>query len=258
MFEGKGLETDLLLLGALLLTGLGAGMIDAMAGGGGLITLPVLLASGLSPVEALATNKLQGSFGTLAASAYFVRKRLVDLRQMRTMILCTFAGSASGTLLVQTIDNSLLATVMPLLLIAIALYFALSPRVGDEDRGRRIAVLLFSTLVTGLIGFYDGFFGPGTGTFFTLAFVTLAGFGLARATAHTKILNFTSNLASLLLFLLSGHIVWLAGLAMALGQLVGGQIGARLVVSRGTRLVRPLIVCMTLAMSGKLLWDRFI
>ena len=250
------MEIDLLLLGILLLTGLGAGMIDAMAGGGGLITLPVLLASGLSPVEALATNKLQGSCGTLAASAYFVRKGLVDLHAMRTMIAFTFIGSVSGTLLVQAIDNSRLATVMPLLLIAIALYFALSPKISDEDRGRRIGVLLFSTLITTLIGFYDGFFGPGTGTFFTLAFVTLAGFGLARATAHTKILNFTSNVASLLFFLLSGHIVWLAGLTMAVGQLIGGQIGARLVVSRGTRLIRPLIVCMTLAMSGKLLWDR--
>lgn len=251
------MELDLSLILLLLLTGLGAGTIDAIAGGGGLITLPVLLASGLSPVQALATNKLQGSFGTLAATLYFVRKRLVDLGEMRTMIICTFIGSALGTVMVQLIDSSILAAVMPGLLILIALYFAFSPRIGDLDRERRISVLLFSTAITGSIGFYDGFFGPGTGTFFTLAFVTLAGFGLARATAHTKVLNFTSNLASLLFFLFSGHIVWLAGLAMAVGQLIGGQLGARLVVTRGTRLVRPLIVIITLLMSAKLLLDRF-
>ncbi|WP_432696594.1 TSUP family transporter [Marinobacterium sp. YM272] len=251
------MELDLNLILLLLITGLGAGTIDAIAGGGGLITLPVLLASGLSPVQALATNKLQGSFGTLAATLYFVRKRLVDLREMRTMILCTFVGSALGTLAVQLIDSTVLAAVMPALLIVIALYFAFSPRIGDQDRERRISVLLFSTAITFSIGFYDGFFGPGTGTFFTLAFVTLAGFGLARATAHTKVLNFTSNFASLLFFLFSGHIVWLAGFAMAAGQLIGGQLGARLVVSRGTRLVRPLIVIITLLMSAKLLLDRF-
>lgn len=251
------MELDLILILVLLCTGIGAGMIDAMAGGGGLITLPVLLACGLNPVEALATNKLQGSFGTFAASAYFVRHRHVDLRQMRGMILATFIGSACGTLLVQSIDNSLLATLMPALLILIALYFAFAPGISDSDRDKRIGMLLFSTLIAGSIGFYDGFFGPGTGTFFMLAFVALAGFGLARATAHTKVLNFTSNATSLLFFLFSGHIVWLAGLALGCGQLLGGQLGARLVMTRGIRLVRPLIVIMTLLMSAKLLLDRY-
>ncbi|KEA64775.1 putative membrane protein YfcA [Marinobacterium lacunae] len=250
------MELDLVWIITLLLTGLGAGTIDAIAGGGGLITLPVLLASGLSPIQALATNKLQGSFGTFAATLYFVRKRQVDLRAMRGMILSTFIGSAAGTLLVQHIDNSILAAIMPALLILIAIYFAFSPRIGDLDRERRISTALFTGAIASGIGFYDGFFGPGTGTFFTLAFVTLAGFGLARATAHTKVLNFTSNIASLLFFLFSGHIVWLAGLALAVGQLIGGQLGARLVVTRGTRLVRPLIVTVTLLMSAKLLLDH--
>ncbi|MBV1789795.1 TSUP family transporter [Marinobacterium sp. D7] len=251
------MELDLLLILTFLFTGLVAGTIDAIAGGGGLITLPVLLASGLSPVQALATNKLQGSFGTFAASAYFVRRGQVNLGEMRGMILCTFLGSAAGTLLVQHIDNSILAGIMPALLILIALYFAFSPKISDLDRERRIGTTLFAVGISSAVGFYDGFFGPGTGTFFMLAFVTLAGFGLARATAHTKVLNFTSNFAALLFFLFSGHILWLAGLAMGLGQLIGGQLGARLVVTRGTRLIRPLIVTITLLMSAKLLLDRF-
>lgn len=251
------MELDFALIVILLLTGLGAGTVDAMAGGGGLITLPVLLATGMSPVEALATNKLQGSFGTFAASRYFVKHQLVDLKQMRGMIISTFIGAVVGTVLVQLLDTSMLAKVMPGLLVLIALYFMFSPRISDQDSERRISTGLFTGLIVSTIGFYDGFFGPGTGTFFTIAFVSLAGFSLARATAHTKILNFTSNIASLIFFALGGHIVWLAGMIMAVGQLAGGQIGAKLVVSKGTRLIRPLIVVVTLAMSVKLLNDQF-
>lgn len=250
------MELDITLILLLFLTGLGAGTVDAMAGGGGLITLPVLLSTGMSPVEALATNKLQGSFGTFAASRYFVRRKLVDLREMRGMIVATFVGAVLGTVLVQLLDTQMLARVMPGLLVLIALYFMFSPRISDQDSERRMSAGLFTGLVASSIGFYDGFFGPGTGTFFTIAFVSLAGFSLARATAHTKILNFTSNIASLLFFALGGHIVWLAGMIMAVGQLLGGQLGAKLVVSKGTRLIRPLIVIVTLAMSAKLLMTQ--
>ena len=256
--KGMNMELDIVLVFVLVLTGLGAGMIDAIAGGGGLITLPVLLAVGMNPVEALATNKLQGSFGTLAASAYFVRKKLVDLSQMKLMIACTFAGAVMGTLLVQQLDTSLLSAVMPILLVLIALYFMFSKRMGDEDRDRRVSHAVFAFVFTFAIGFYDGFFGPGTGTFFAMAFVSLLGFSMARATAHTKVLNFTSNIASLIFFAMGGNIIWLAGFIMAAGQLVGGQLGARMVVSKGVSLVRPLIVVVTLVMSAKLLFDHFL
>lgn len=252
------MEIELTLLGILLLTGLIAGFIDAIAGGGGLIALPVLLASGLSPVEALATNKLQGSFGTFSAARYFVRKRLVDLKQMRGAILCTFVGSAVGTGLIQLIDASFLSKLMPLLLISVALYFLLAPSIGDEDKQQRLKPALFGFLVGSSLGVYDGFFGPGTGTFFTLAYITLAGYGMAKATAHTKVLNFTSNFAALIFFAVGGHMVWLAGLIMAAGQLVGGQLGARMVVKKGTRLIRPLVVVMTLLLSAKLLNEQFL
>ncbi len=251
------MELDLTLVILFVLTGLGAGIIDAIAGGGGMITLPVLLASGMSPVEALATNKLQGSFGTFAASVYFIRKKLIDLTQMKLMILCTFLGAVSGTVIVQRLDTHLLASIMPLLLVIIALYFMFSKRIGDLDRDRKISHALFAFLFTSAIGFYDGFFGPGTGTFFALAFVSLLGFSMARATAHTKILNFTSNLAALIFFALGGNILWLAGFIMAAGQLIGGQIGAQMVVNQGTRLIRPLVVVVTLIMSAKLLFDQY-
>lgn len=247
------MELEITLALVLLLTGFAAGLIDAIAGGGGMIALPVLLACGLNPVEALATNKLQGSFGTLTAARYFVRKRLVDLTRMRTPIVCTFIGAATGTLLIQLMDAGFLATLMPILLIAIALFFMFSPTISDEDKQQRLTPSLFGLVIGSSIGFYDGFFGPGTGTFFTLAYVTLAGYGMAKATAHTKVLNFTSNIASLLFFAFGGHIIWFAGLIMAAGQVLGGQLGARLVISKGTRLIRPLIVTMTLLLSAKLL-----
>ena len=251
------MEFELTLLGILFFTGLLAGFIDAIAGGGGLIALPVLLASGLSPVEALATNKLQGSFGTFAAAGYFVRKRLVNLKQMRVAIGFTFIGAAAGTGLIQLFDARFLAKLMPVLLIGIALYFLFAPNIGDNDKQQRIAPTLFGLLVGTSLGFYDGFFGPGTGTFFTLAYISLAGYGMAKATAHTKVLNFTSNLASLIFFAMGGHIVWLAGLVMAAGQLIGGQLGARMVLKQGTRLIKPLVIVMTLLLSAKLLSAQF-
>lgn len=245
------LELGILLL--LLLTGFAAGLIDAIAGGGGMIALPVLLSCGLSPVEALATNKLQGTFGTFGAARYFIKKRLVDLTQMRVQILCTFIGAVAGTLLIQMLDSSFLATLMPVLLIAIAIYFMFSPTISDEEKKQRLGATAFGLIVGSSVGFYDGFFGPGTGTFFTLAYVALAGYGMAKATAHTKVLNFTSNIASLIFFAVGGHMVWVAGLVMAVGQLVGGSLGAKLVISKGTRLIKPLIVTMTLLLSLKLL-----
>lgn len=247
------INLSLELLGLLFLTGLAAGTIDAIAGGGGLIALPALLATGLPPAHALATNKLQGSFGTFSSSLYFIRQQLVRPREIRRWILFTFVGSALGTLLVQLIDPGFLSTLIPVLLILIALYFALGPRLKRKRQPKPCNPRLFDTGVCGGCGFYDGFFGPGTGSFFALGFVELQGFDLTRATAHTKVLNLTSNIASLGVFILGGKVVWSLGLAMAVGQLLGGRLGAHLVVLKGSRLIRPLIVIMTLAISLKLL-----
>jgi len=241
------------LMALLFAVGLLAGCIDAIAGGGGMITLPVLLFVGLSPAQALATNKLQGSFGSFSASLYFVRRGLVDLRRIGMMVLCTFVGAALGAVLVQQIDPSFLTAVIPVLLILIALYFWFSPRMGEDDVQQRMGPLSFALSVGFGVGFYDGFFGPGTGSFFAIAFVSLLGFGLTKATAHTMVLNFTSNIASLLFFILGGQVVWTFGLVMAGGQLLGGRLGASLVVLKGSALIRPLIVCICIAMSLKLL-----
>lgn len=251
-----GLDLSLEILALLFFTGLLAGMVDAMAGGGGLIALPALLSVGLPPTQALATNKLQGSFGTFSSSLYFIRNDLLRLGELKFMIACTFVGSAAGTLLVQGLDTSLLAGIIPLLLIGIALYFLFAPGISDEHRAPRIPIWLFSLSIGFGIGFYDGFFGPGTGSFFAIGFVWLLGFGLTKATAHTKILNLTSNIASLCFFTLGGQVIWSVGLTMGMGQLLGGRIGAHLVHRRGVRLIRPMIVLVCVLISGKLLLEN--
>ncbi|MGE5155603.1 MAG: TSUP family transporter, partial [Bdellovibrio bacteriovorus] len=148
----------------LFLVGLTAGFVDSIAGGGGLIAIPALLWAGLGPVETLATNKAQAVFGSGAAAANFVRQGAVDLRSTAFAILCTFIGAASGAVLVQQVDSSALGRLIPLLLIGFALYFLFSPRVSDLDSHQRLGQVAFALIVGLGVGFYDGFFGPGTGT----------------------------------------------------------------------------------------------
>ncbi|WP_135076517.1 TSUP family transporter [Terasakiella sp. SH-1] len=251
MSEALTIETIALLFSI----GLVAGWVDSIAGGGGLIALPALLGVGLNPAQALATNKLQGSFGTFAASVNFIQKGHLQLRDIWPMILLTFIGSACGTLLVQSLDAGVLMDTIPFLLLGVALYFLVQPKIGDEDRHQRLHLWGFALLIGFSLGFYDGFFGPGTGSFFTIGFVTLMGFNLIKATAHTKILNFTSNIASLFFFILGGQVVWIIGLIMAMGQTIGAYIGSHMSMKHGAKIIRPLLVLVSLAMTAKLIWS---
>ncbi|MFM1891337.1 MAG: hypothetical protein RLZ44_414 [Pseudomonadota bacterium] len=230
-----------------------AGFVDAIAGGGGLLTVPALLWAGLPPLQALGTNKAQAVFGSFTAALHFVRHGRVDLKRLAPAVACTFVGAAVGTLAVQRLPSDLLGRLVPVLLIGFALYFLLSPRIGSADAEHRISHNLFALLIGTGIGFYDGFFGPGTGTFFAAAFVLLLGYNLTRATAGTKVLNFTSNFASLLFFALAGKVLWPLGLAMGLAQVGGAWLGAHMVVRHGAALVRPLLVVVSLALSLRLL-----
>lgn len=250
-------ELTLLLLITLFLVAMLAAFIDSIAGGGGLLTVPALLAAGLSPAEALATNKLQAVGSSFSASLYFLRRGAVSLHEQRLNIAITFIGAVGGTLLIQHLQADFLRKLLPLLIIAIGLYFQFMPRPGEVDRARRLHGLPFALVAGGCTGFYDGFFGPGAGSFYALAYVTLCGYNLTRATAHAKVLNFTSNLASLLFFMLGGHVVWGAGLVMLAGAILGGRIGAQMVLSRGHSLIKPMVVTVAAVMSVKLLYDDY-
>ena len=232
------------------------GFIDAIAGGGGLIMLPALLFAGVPPVNALATNKLQSMFGTATACFNFASKGLVDWRANRLTILLVFLGSSAGVLIVRSIDTSALALVITLLLMVVALYVLISPRMSDEDAHQRVSSRGYAP-VGGSIGLYDGFFGPGTGSFFTTSLVALRGYGLTRATALTKLFNLTSNIAAVLFFAIGGDMFWLLGLCMAAGAMAGGWIGSHTAMRFGARLIRPLLVALSLGLTARLLWGYF-
>lgn len=230
-----------------------AGCVDVIAGGGGLITIPALLATGMPPTLALTTNKLQAVWGSVIGSVHFWRNGLVSLRAMRWYVLCTFVGAAAGAWLLLHIDAGRLKQWLPYILIVTALYFLFSPGLGQVERRRRVPVALFTIVFCSAIGFYDGFFGPGTGSFLALGFVSLMGMQITHATAHAKVLNATSNLASLLVFLLVSQVLWKVGLVMMVGQVLGVSLGARLVISSGQRIIRPLVVVMCVGMAVRLL-----
>lgn len=232
-----------------------AGFIDSIAGGGGLITVPAMLIAGFSPIDTLGTNKLQSLFGSGSATLAYARGGHVDLRHQLPMAIMSGLGAAVGALVTTFIPGNVLKAAMPLLLIGIAGYFALKPRISDQDSHRRITPFLFGLTFVPLIGFYDGVFGPGTGSFFMLGFVTLAGFGLLKATAHTKMLNFASNIGAFCVFAFSGVIVWKAGFAMGLGQFLGAQAGSRLAMRSGAKIIKPLLIVTCTALAIKLLAD---
>ena len=232
------------------------GFIDAIAGGGGLIMMPALLVSGVPPLQALGTNKLQSMCGTFVAMRNYGAKGLIDWRPNLPTALIVFAGSASGALLVQFVEARTLALVIPLLLLANAGYILVSPRMSDEDAHHRVSSKGYAP-VGGVIGLYDGFFGPGTGSFFTSTLVALRGYGMTKATALTKYFNWTSNVAAVLLFALGGEVLWLLGLSMAVGSMAGGWLGSHTAMRYGAKLIRPLLVTASIAMTARLLWGYF-
>lgn len=242
---------------AMALVGVAAGWLDSIAGGGGLIALPALLLTGVSPLEALATNKLQSSVGAGVAAVNYTRRGWIDLHWARWLVLASFLGAAAGTLLVQRVDTAFVEWLLPGLLGAVALYFLLSPRLGDLERQPRSSRLGYGVTAAPLIGFYDGFFGPGTGSFFTASAVGLLGASATRAVALTKLLNFASNLAALLMFVAGGHVIWALGAAMLGGQAVGAWLGSSLAIRHGVGLIRPLVVTASLALMLRLLWQQW-
>jgi uncharacterized protein len=241
----------------LFLTGLIAGFVDSIAGGGGLITVPVLLNLGMGPQDALGTNKLQASFGSGSASWHYARGGTVPLKDCIPGFLLSFAGAALGSIAVQQFDPGFLRRAIPVLLIAVAVYMLVKPSLGAADLHPRMHRRSFYLVFGLLIGFYDGFFGPGTGTFWAMAFVLCLGFNLTRATGYTKVMNFASNLGALLLFLAAGRVHFTAGLVMGAGQLLGARIGSRMVIARGTRFIRPIFISVVLGLTLKLLYDAY-
>ena len=225
------------------------GTVDAISGGGGLITVPVLLAVGLPPHLALGTNKGQSTFGSFTAILRYRHAGLIDRKTARISFPLGLAGSASGAALALMLRPETLSPIVIVLLLVVAGLIAsgrLRPREGSAPPvGRRAGIIV--ALIALALGAYDGFFGPGAGTFMIAGFVTLVHMPLPRATAEAKVLNFASNFAALVMFARHGDILWAAALPMAVAQLFGGFLGAHLAVRRGERLIRTMVFVVALA-----------
>jgi hypothetical protein len=244
-------------LAGLCAAALVAGTVDAIAGGGGLITVPSLLLAGLPTHTMLGTNKGQSTFGSLSALVNFWRAGALEVRRVPVSFVCGFVGALLGARLVLLVPRDAVRPVVMTLLVCVAAVLAFRPDLAtdrpespthEEKRGR-------AALIAMSVGAYDGFFGPGTGTFLIMAYVTLMGDAMTRASANAKVVNFASNLASLMVFAYHGVVRWDVALPMAAAQFMGGALGARLTLRRGGRFVRVVVLCVVVALVARLGWD---
>ena len=251
------MEFDLLSYALFFVAAFLGGFIDAIAGGGGLITLPAIMAIGVPPHLALGTNKLQGVFGSFTATLNFTKKGLIDYKECFVGIVFTFIGALIGATLILFLNENFLKIIIPFLLIAIFIYTLFMPKIGESDRAAKMNERLFYVIFGLILGFYDGFFGPGAGSFWMFAMVALIGLNLKKAVAHTKALNFTSNIVALGVFIAGGQILWLVGFLMAVGQILGAYFGSNLVIKKEVKFIRTMFLIVVAATICKLLFDYF-
>jgi uncharacterized membrane protein YfcA len=253
---GVELATDVVLL--LALAGFVAGWIDAVVGGGGLVQLPaLLLVPGLSPVQALATNKLAGIMGTSVSAVTFYRRVHPDLRTAGPMALAALAGAGGGALVASSLPAEVFRPVILVALVAVAVYTVARPQLGRATSlrwagGRHLA----GALALGVgIGFYDGLLGPGTGTFLVIGLVAVLGYAFLEASAKAKIVNAATNLGALVVYTLQGAPLWKLGLVVGVANIAGAYLGARMAVARGSRFVRVVFMLVVGALIVRLGWD---
>ena len=246
---------DVYIIVLLFFAALVAGFVDSIAGGGGMITIPALLLSGISPLQALATNKLQSTFGSFSATLHFYKKGFINLKFSLPFAIIAFVFSAIGTISVQFIRVDSLSKILPFLILIFGFYFLLAPNIGTTQKTKKASGTLLILAIAG-VGLYDGFFGPGTGSFFILALILVGGFELTQSLGQAKLYNFATNIASLIFFALGGHMLWWIGIVMALGQFIGANLGAKMAIRYGIRIVKPLIVAVSFLMAAKLLYEQ--
>ncbi len=246
-------------LSALLFTiGFIAGLVDAIAGGGGLIALPTLMFLGLPPQVALGTNKLQGCFGTFSASYNYIRKKQVSLKKARPGIFFTLIGATIGSCIVQALSPEILEPIIPILLFAVFIYLLLAKNIGNQRHQPRLTSTPFYMIFGISLGFYDGFFGPGTGSFWTVAFLFFMGMNMTESTGYTKIMNFTSNIIALSWFVIGGNVNYSIGLIMGSGQIIGARVGSSLAMRKGAALIKPILLSVVLATILRLMYASYI
>lgn len=237
--------------------GLVAGTLDTIAGGGGIITVPLLFSFPITPLQVFGTNKFQSTFGSFAATFNFFLKGKYALKLV-IGIFFTAIGSFFGAYCVGIVPSEILRKVVPFMLYAIAVFLFFYKNYGIKKKEKMMNEKLFYIIFGLSIGFYDGFFGPGTGTFWAILFVHFLGMDLKEATINTKLMNFTSNLISLMFFLSKGSVLFLPGIAMAVGQFFGGFLGAKVVLKKGAKIIKPILIFIAFGLATKLLFDNWL
>ncbi|MFB9378766.1 sulfite exporter TauE/SafE family protein [Kineococcus gynurae] len=245
-----------------VLAAFAAGWVDAVVGGGGLLQLPaLLLVPGITPVQALATNKLGSIFGTTTSALTYYRRARPDLRTAVPMASVALAGSLLGASIAASLPAGVIKPVIVIALVAVAVFTALRPALGQitalRYAGRTHYVA--AALIGAAIGTYDGVLGPGTGTFLVIAMVSLLGYDFLQASAKAKIVNVATNLGALIFFIPHGSVVWGLGLLLALGNASGGWLGARMAIARGTGFIRVvflLVVAALVVVLGRDVWQE--
>jgi len=228
-----------------------AGFLDTLAGGGGLISMPALLLTGMPPLAALGTNKLQGSMGTATATYMIIKHKKVCWNDVKHLMLSAFVGAAIGAIVVQFINTEVLSFVIPVVLLFIVVFFLIYPIFPTSHGKKFLSYQKYRNIVIPSIGGYDGMFGPGTGSFFALAGVSCQGHGLISSTVVAKPLNFSTNIASLIIFMVAGQIVWLTGILMMIGQAIGAWLGTHCLFKINPSYLRALVILMSTAMLIK-------
>jgi len=247
----------------ILLIGLGmfiAGFIDSIAGGGGLISTPTLLLVGLPPHLALGTNKLAASAGTLVSSHEFFKSNKLNFKLLKLMIPFAFIGAIIGVSTLQFISPDILKKLIPFMIFGVAMYTVISKKVGliNSFDGFTPKNKFLGKVLTSILGFYDGFFGPGTGTFFMFGLVKIFKFDFTIATANTKVLNLTTGFAALLTFLYNGQVDIKYGLISTIFMISGSKLGSKMAVKNGSKFIKPIFITMSLVMASKMIYSMVI
>jgi uncharacterized membrane protein YfcA len=231
-----------------------AGFLDTLVGGGGLLAVPALLLSGIPPIYVLGTNKFQGSMGTGVATLLLFRKKKLNWSAIKYLMLVSFIGSVIGGVIVQFIDTKALSFAIPIVLVFISIYFIISPKPKKTSKSSASSKS-FDKYAVPAVGFYDGMFGPGAGSFFVMTAVMLKKLEIIQATILAKPLNFASNIAGFIVFFSFGHIAFLIGLVMMVGQLIGAFFGTHYLLKANPLVIRFLIVIMSISMLARYLYS---
>ncbi len=241
----------------LCVAGFSAALIDSIAGGGGLISLPAFLMAGIPPHFALGTNKFCSSSASFTSSIKYATSGKVNFSLLKYLIPFTLIGSILGVNTVMMINQKHLSSMVLVMVLFVGIYSLFSKSIGEDDHFKEINKknIILGILLSFSLGFYDGFFGPGTGSFLIFGLISIYKFDFIKAGGNARVLNFVSNITSLILFALKGQINYFFGIPVAISMIIGAKVGTKLALNKGSKLIKPIFVTMSLCVAGKMLFS---